>query len=916
MRRIFRLALGRADLDRELDEELAFHIEMRVQQLVAAGVPAPEARARAIRQFGDVDAVRRSCLTIDHERERAMRRANLLDEARKDFAYALRALRRNPGFAAVVVLTLGLGIGANTAIFTLIHAVLLRTLPVPHAEQLVTIGDPTRVNSVSMGDPRVDLASYPLYRDLRERQHAFTGLFASGRSNRLDVIVDRGRSSGEPEHPRGRLVSGNYFAVLGVNALRGRTFGADEDGAAGASPVVVISHDWWTRRFDADPGAIGRTITINGAPYTIVGVTPPDFTGEIVGQNTDVWIPLTMQPVIMPNRDWLDDRATNFLLLMGRLAPGMTLERARAEIDALERQLIDASVKSDPNTLSCGERCKRHVPVSSGAKGFSRVRATFSTPLLTLMAGVALLLLIVCANVANLLLARAVAREREMGVRIALGAGRARLVRQLLTESTVLALLGAALGLVVAWWGSQLLLLLASGGPSALPLTVRLDLPVLAFTAGVAIVTVVLFGLIPALRATRIDLATTMRAHARNVSGAAALGGARRVPFGTVLVAAQVALSLLLLVGAGLLVRSLRNVLQTDTGLDQAHLLIVEVDPTARGDSGAKQYALARELIARISQLPGVAAVTMSENGIFSGTESATTVQVEGFTAATYDDSVVNYDQVGPGYFHAIGARLLAGRDMSVQDDEDAPRVVVINETMAHFYFPHGDAIGRHVRVDTASAQIVGVVADAKDHDLKGEPVRRMYTPFFHGFGEPGSLRLEIRSTGDPARLAKPVRAEIATVDPLLPITDVDPLSSLMRESLREELLVTRLASGFGVLALALAAIGLYGVMTYTIARRTGEIGLRMALGAGRADVVRMVLGEALRVVALGIVVGLPVALLSVRLLRSQLYGVGAADPVAIGVALGVLAVSALVAGLVPAVRAARVAPLVALRQE
>jgi predicted permease len=510
-RRIPRIELGAHGVERDVDAELAFHLEMRVRTLVARGLDPAAARAQALRQFGDWDAVRAECLDIDYEKERAVKRANYFQELRQDAAYALRSLRHNAGFALVVVLSLALGIGANTAIFTLLDAVLLRTLPVPNADRLVVIGDPARVNGASIGTPRTDLFSYSLYRDVRDRNRLVTGLAATGRTGRLDVVIDdrpgAGAAGAEPEHPRGRLVTGNYFEVLGVPAFAGRTFTADEDRAPNGAPVAVISHAYWQRRFAGDRGVVGRTVHINGTPFTIIGVAPPGFHGEVVGRMTDLWLPVTMQPAIMHDRDWLSDRGASWLLLIGRLAPGVTLAQARAGFTTLTLQAIDAAAQATgPRTARADT-----VAVGSGARGLSSVRRVYGESLATLMAVVGLVLLVVCANVANLLLARGAARGRELGVRMALGAGRTRLVRQLLTESVILSALGGVVGLLLAAWGSRALLVLASGGPTPIPLDIGLDWRVVAFTGAVTVLTAVLFGLVPAMRATRVDPMEALR---------------------------------------------------------------------------------------------------------------------------------------------------------------------------------------------------------------------------------------------------------------------------------------------------------------------------------------------------------------------------------------------------------------------
>ena len=914
MRRALRLIFRRAQIVEAVDDELAFHLDMRTQRLIAFGMPPEAARREALRQFGDIASVRQNCVTYDEERERTMRRRNYSEELIQDLVYAGRTLRRNFGFALVVVLTLALGIGANTAIFTLIDAVLLRQLDVPRADELVSVGNSSRVTAMSSGGPRLDIFSYPLYQELSRRASVFSGVAASGRADRVEIAVD-GRPA---ERARGRYVSGNFFSVLGVPSALGRTFGAVEDRAIGASPVVVISYDYWQRRFAGDGGILGKKILINDVPVTVAGVAREGFRGEVVGSAYDVWLPITMQPVLMPHQRYTDDWTTSWLLFLGRRRPGTTLEQARTEVSTILRQTITDHVSafknsSPANVLSVAK--DDPIVVESGARGFSRVRSNFQSPLLILMAGVGLLLLIVCANVANLLLARSIARGREMGVRVALGAGRMRLVRQLLTESFVLAFAGAVGGLLLASWGSRLLVTLAADG-GTIPLDLRLDLPVLVFTLALSLGAVALFGLAPALRASRVDLATTMRAQTRAVSGGLGAATGRRLSAAKLLIASQVALSVVLLTGAALLVRSLRSLERLPMGLDREHLLVADLDVATRGYSEARRNELVQEIAARIGRIPGVVGVSYSENGIFSGTESQGTVSIEGFTPRVASDSEVAYDVVGPRYAAAIGARLLQGRDLDARDNNQTGYVALVNESFARFYFHGASPVGRWFKSDTTPIQIVGVINDVVDHDLRAAPLRRYYIPYLHAQENPVAARYEIRTTGDPARIAPEVRRIATAVDPLLPIDGIDPLRQLTRQSLRVERLLARLATGFGIGALLLAAIGLYGVMTYAVTRRTGEIGLRVALGAQRPEVVGLVVRDALRVVMLGFAVGLPVALGVLQLIGTHLHGVEVADPYSIGVALAVLLVSALVAVMVPAVRASRVSPVVALREE
>jgi putative ABC transport system permease protein len=918
MRRVFRIPFTRGHIDREIDDELAFHIETRTRRLIAAGWSADAARSEAMRQFGDVASVRASCVELDQERERAMHRANLIAELRQDVAFAVRTLRRNFAFTVLVVGALAVGIGANTAIFTLVDAVLVAKLPVSHPEALVAIGNTSRVGGISTGFPQTNLISYPLYKDLRDRNQSFSGLLASGRSDRLDVRVDD--NDAELEHPRGRFVSGNYFSLLGVSPLLGRTFDARVDDVPGGSPVITISYAYWMRRFHGAPDVVGRQILVNGIKMAIVGVTRPGFTGEIVGLSNDVWLPIAMVDVLKPNARRLDDRLVNWLLLLGRLKPGATLARAERELQTLMQQSIVAN--STPTTGRAFLEGKPKYYVSSGTRGFSRIRELFRAPLLTLMIGVGLLLCIICANVANLLLARSIARGRELSVRLALGAGRGRLVRQLLTESAVLATIGAACGLAVAWWASRGLVVLAAAGiPFAVDLS--LDMRILAFTAAISVGAVLIFGLAPALRASRLDLASSIRAAAPSLMASGQGRRSRRFPLGTALISAQVALSIVLLVGAGMLVRSLRNVESQDVGVDRDHLVILELDINTPGYTRVRLGNLAHALRDRIAAIPGVAAVTYSENGLFSGTDNGTTIEIPGFVAHEVSDTLVGYDNVGPGFAHAVGARIVDGRDILASDEGKAPRTALVNESFARFFFAGQRAVGKFVHVnDSIAIQIAGVIGDVRDHDLSGQIERRMYLPFVHTdtqpgqWGQPGTMRMEIRAAGAPTSIVQPVRRAVVATDPLLPISSIDPLVTLMSESISQQRLLAQLATGYGVLALVLAAIGLYGVMTYAISRRTNEIGLRVALGADRGQIVAMVLRDALRLVAAGVVIGVPLALAAARLLEAQLHGVSVGDPYSFGLAVIVLTAAAIAAALVPARRAANVAPLVALRAE
>jgi predicted permease len=707
------------------------------------------------------------------------------------------------------------------------------------------------------------------------------------------------------------MVSGNYFSVLRVPTVLGRPITTQDDQVANGSPVVVISYAYWQRRFAADRSVIGRTITINRTPFTIIGVAPEGFHGEVVGRMSDLWIPLTMQPSVMPGRLWLTQPRASWLLFIGRRQPNVSLEQIQAAYPTLVRQAVTATfgTGNDQPTLD------DPVPIAPGARGLSSLRDVYAESLGTLMVAVGLVLLVVCANVANLLLARGAARARELSVRMALGAGRGRLVRQLLTESLILGALGGVFGFVVAVWGSKALLRIAGGGPGSVPLDVTLDWRVMAFTGVVTCLTAILFGIIPALRATRVELAATLRSSSRGMTGGL-LGAPGRIGVGKLLVVGQVALSLTLLVGTSMLVRSTRALVNVDAGLARDRLLIATVDAAPTGQDGERLSALARALLERARRIPGVTAASFSENGIFSGTESYTSFTAQGFTARTSRDSSMKYDRVGPDYFETIGARLTRGRDILATDNEHAPLVAVINTSAEAALYPNGDAIGRRLTVDSATYEIVGVVADTKDHTLRGAGDRRLYVPIFQSGGPPSEFTFELRAAGNPSQLVAVTRSTLTSVNPSLLVLYNDPLTTLMRLSITQDLLVSQVASFFGVLALALAALGLYGVMMYATTRRISEFGLRMALGAEPRAVGRMVLGEAMALVIGGTVVGVPLALAATRLLRNQLFGVNLVDVPSILLALVVLTVSAVLAGYIPATRAARVGPLEALRAE
>ncbi|MEO7995909.1 MAG: ABC transporter permease [Gemmatimonadaceae bacterium] len=911
-KRAFRIESGAQRVQRDVDEEMEFHLAMRTQKLAKSGLSPQAAREEALKQFGDFTTVRTECIAINREHHRAMNRVNRLQDLKQDIVYGIRSLGNNKSFAAITVLILALGIGANTAMFSLIDVMILRSLPVPHAEQLITIGNPDRVGSVSQGAEQANLFSFPMYTELRDAAKTLSGVYATGRAGRLDVRVggDSVKSS-EPEHPSSRFVSGNYFSVLQQQPAAGRMFSAQEDRISGDAPVVVIGYSYWQSRFGGLPSVIGRTLSINGTPFTIIGVGAQNFSGDLVDRVIDVFIPLTMQPFVNLNTEWLKDRKTCWLQVMGRRKDTASLEQVRAEASTIvKRSLIEHAKASDVAGI---EKDLREEPllVESGAHGFSLYRTTYAKSLYTLMAAVALVLLVVCANVANLLLARATARSREMSVRMALGASRLRLVQQLLTESLIIALAGGALGLVVAMWGSKGLLRLANGQGTGIMLDTSLDSRVLAFSAVVSLFTAALFGLMPALRSTRVELATALRSSGRNVTGA---GG--KFSAGRLLVVAQVSMSVLLLVGTGMLLRSMQHLDNADVGADRSHVLIADIEAQQLGYKGARLLTLQDDILRRVRQVPGVIDASLSENGIFSGTESHTSMTAEGFVARTEEDSSSAYDDVGVSYFRTAGAKMLEGRDFSELDNETGAKAVIVNAAFAKHFFPGGSAIGRHVTYDSIPRAIVGVVADVNGRDLRTAPERRLYIPVKQIGEPPENFYLLVRTSGDPVKSIAAVRSAVLGADPLIPMRRVNALSALIHDSVSQDRLVARVVTLFGALTLILSALGLYGVMAYATMRRTSEFGLRLALGAVPGSIVRMVLRDALGLTVFGLVIGLPLAFGMSRLLHEQFFGIGTIDVPSLMLAVVVLSGAAALAGYVPAMRASRVAPLDALRSD
>jgi predicted permease len=877
----------KTQMEREMDEELRGYLDNATEQKILTGLSRQDAARSARVEMGSPEAVKDWIRDVGWQ--------SLVESFWQDLRYAGRMLRTSPGFAAVAVLTLALGIGANTAIFTLVDAVLLTNLPVENPQQLVVL------DIITARGERQNL-SYPLFEQIRDEVDAFSGVFAAlDGVNRMDVAGPG--SGGRSEEARVQLVSGEYFPVLGVRALMGRTLAPDDNRPGGEPGVAVLSYGFWKRRFAGDPAVIGASLVIKRQPVTIVGVTPDGFFGESVGRAPDIWVPLVMQPRFARGMSLLDRPNVGWLRVVGRLRPGATESTADAAL-----ALAVAGTQSERTDFSKYARRRTTLRSSDGSRGLPDFRQRFSLPLRILAGIVAIVLLIACANVANLLLARAAARQREMGVRLAIGAGRRRLVRQLFTESLLLAALGGVLGLLVAWWGSRVLLVLASSDSAPIPIDVALNARVLAFTSALSLVTVVVFGLAPALTVSRVDVGTALKLNA---------GTQTRARLSRSLLVTQVALSLVLLTGAALFGQTLRNLRTRDLGFAPAALVEVRIAPQASGYKPDELPDLSRRLVDRLKSAPGVESAAFTHAGFGGGISTTCCVAVAGYAHDPNEDRMIRTLGIAPGYFHAMRLPLLRGRDFTAQDGEADPNnvtVAVVNEAFVRRYVEGRDPIGTRLGWGNLpnvkyAIEIVGVAKDAVYEDLREEIKPLIYFPFSWGD------TFVVRAAGPPDAVMATLRREVQAVDGNLESSMRTVADALDRAVVREKLL-SRLSTFFGILATVLAGIGLYGLMAYAVVRRTREIGIRMALGAARGVVLRSELRSAIRLVAAGIAVGVPLAVAVGRLVRSQLFGISGTDPVTFAMATALLALVAGAAAYLPARRASRVDPIIALRWE
>lgn len=848
-------------------------------------------------------------------------------DMRQDVVYGLRVLRKSPGFAAVAILTLALGIGANTAIFGLVNAVMLRSLPVRDPQHLMLFKwtshkGPRLHSSSSYGDCVTSYAldissgcsfSVPFVTDMMSQSSIFSGVAAFAGGARFNVS-----GNGPASLANARYVSGSYFEVLGVNPIIGRVFQPSDD-TQSAPLIVQLSYSYWQTKFAGDRGVVGRTIFMNGKSFTIIGVTEPQFTTLTPGAPQDMWVPISARRQLTEH--WnpeMEDAGSWWIVLVGRLKPGVSVAQAQAGASVIFRnqsQHGDKPVFADANASPSIVL----LPAQSALVG---VRGRFSQPLYVLMAIVGVVLLIACANMAGLMVSRASARQKEIAIRLAIGAGRPRIIRQLLTESVTLSVLGALVGVLMAQWGTRLLATLFSEyiGRRNLSLNTHIDFRVLAFTGGVAILTGIVFGLAPAFRGSRIDLTPALK---EGIGKSAAGSRSRRVTAGNLLVVTQVALSVVVLIGAGLLVRTLQNLRNTDPGFQTQNVLNFAVDTTLAKAHGTPVENIFRDLQTQFAALPGVQSVSYSDAILLSGSSMTTSFPAPGKKDGSHDDSYVL--PVGPNFFQTLRIPFVAGRDFLPEEFAAAAKVrgwsnetvstpAIVNERFVKKYLtglnPIGLSFGAEVTDDSKSAgwTIVGIVRDAKYDSLRKDSPPTFYIPS----GSSGEF--QIRTAANPATIIPSLRGIVEKLD--LPIVDIKTEATQIDETLYQERLVAQLSTFFGILALILASIGFYGLLSYEVARRTREIGIRMALGARRASVLKMVVGQGIALAVIGAAIGGAIGMGVTRYLKSLLFGVTASDPLTLAAVIFLLLVVAMVACYVPARRATRVDPLLALRYE
>jgi predicted permease len=903
-------SLNQRRSEREMAAEIESHLELHIDDNVRAGMTPEQARREALLKLGGVEATK--------ERYRDRKGLPWLAHLGQDVRYGARQLRRNPGFTIVAALSLALGIGANTAIFTLFDQVLLRLLPLKNPQELVQIQWRGERNAASIGGATV---SYPFYRDIRDRNQVFSGVMCRFS---LDLSLAR---QGQTDRVAAELVSGNYFEVLGVSAALGRVFTPDDDRIPDGHPLAVLSYDYWTERFGADPNILGQKILVNNFPMTVIGVSAKGFDGLELGVRPAVRIPVAMAKELMGffGNAWnLTNRRAAWLELFARLAPGVAREQAQASLAPLFQSILESEADA-PDFATFGlpswtahqraytrqQFLKSGLDVLPAAQGTSWIRERYRTPLRVLMALVGVMLLMAAVNVANLLLARAAARQRETAVRLAIGASGSRLVRQSLTEAAMLALLGGAAGLLLAVWLDRVILALIPAGDTPLRLNTAPDARVLGFTLAVSFAASLIFGLLPALRSSRLEVSSAIKEQAGSAATSPRLRKA--------LMTAQVFLSTILLLAAGMFLRTLANLKTIDPGFRVAHVDTFSVSPDLNGYRKQRAIQYYRQLLERLRALPGVESAALASIRIVNGAWWGQYVGIDGYTPAQDENMIAAFNMVTPDYFETLGIPLLAGRYFQVSDAGSGHGVAIVSESFARRYFGERSAVGRRFTLydsgPMAKPEIIGVVRDVRYETLRDVPPREVYLDFDQ-HDDPIAENVYVKTGSDPARLLTALRAAVRSVDLNVPISDMLTLNDQVARNLATERLVARLTAAFGLSAAILVTAGLYGLMAFTVARRAREIGVRIALGARRRAVIWLVLREVVALVGTGALLALPVAWGLSRYVQSQLYGVAGGDPaIAGGLLLALIAIAA-VAAFIPARRAATLDPTLALRCE
>jgi predicted permease len=832
----------------------------------------------------------------------------------RNLRLAFRTLARTPFVSLVAVLSLALGLGANSAIFSLFNQILLRPLPVPDPASLVNLGAPgpkSGSNSCNQSGDCEQIFSYPMFRDLERVQTSFTGI-AAHRNFGVNVAF-----GGQTESGRGILVSGSYFPVLGLQPAIGRLLTPDDDRTPGAHEVVVLSHDYWRRRFQENPSVLGQTLIVNGHGMTIVGVTPRGFEGTTLSVRPAVFVPITMRGVMLPSPSGpgFDNRRAYWAYLFARLKPGVTIDAARVALNGAYRPIIndvEAPLQQGMSDQTLARFREKAVTVEPGSRGQSDIHREARAPLVILFAVTGTVLLIACANIANLLLARGAGRAAEMAVRLSVGASRGQLVRQLLTESVLLAILGAVFGILVAKWTLDTIASIVPPEGAAL-VAFRLDPAMLGFAAVAAIVTGVSFGLFPALHSTSPALAATLKNQAGQPSGAKA---AKR--FRATLATVQIAMSMALLVPAGLFAKSLFNVSRVELGLKSDHLVTFSLSPALNGYDTARSRALFDELAEKLRALPGVTHAVFAMVPLLAGDNWNNSVQVEGFEAGPDTNTTSSFNAVSAGFFTALGMPLVQGREFTPADGAGAPKVAIVNQAFTRKFNLGTDAIGRRMRQSRdgpLDMEIVGVIQDAKYSDVKAAIVAQYFMPYAQA-EQPGSCDFYVRTALPPEQLLTAVPAVVKTLDPNLPVDGLKTMERQIEENVFLDRMISVLSTAFAFLATLLAAVGLYGVLAYTVAQRTREFGLRMALGANAGRVRGLVLRQVAVMAVIGGAAGLAAAVAIGRAAESLLFEITGYDPFVLAISVAVLSVATLAAGYLPALRASRIDPMTALRYE